>query len=141
MKKYSFLFFLALTACTIAPAKIDYGNDACKFCSMTIVDKQHAAQLVTNKGKAFKYDAIECMLNDLKSTPTAAIELFLVIDYLNPSVLIDATTATYLISPEIKSPMGANLSAFASNEAAQPFVKTPASRVYSWTEIQGQSFN
>ena len=29
-------------------------------------DPQHAAQIVTTKGKAYKYDAAECMINDLK---------------------------------------------------------------------------
>ena len=29
---------------------------------MTIVDRQHAAEAVTSKGKVFKFDAIECMV-------------------------------------------------------------------------------
>jgi copper chaperone NosL len=30
---------------------------------MTIVDKVHAAEIVTKKGKVCKFDATECMIN------------------------------------------------------------------------------
>ena len=142
MRKLSTLFLLLtlISACSIVPSKIEYGNDACHFCTMTIVDEQHATEIVTKKGKAFKYDAIECLLNDLKNTDIGTIELFLVTDYLNPASLIDANTATYLISPAIKSPMGANLSAFATKEAAEKFVKSDADKLFSWQEIQKQNF-
>lgn len=60
------ILFILITSCSIEPAKIQYGKDACHYCKMNIVDKMHAAQYVTKKGKAFKYDAVECMLNDLK---------------------------------------------------------------------------
>ena len=47
------------------------------------------------------------------------VALHLVCDYLKEGNLIDATKATYLISKEIESPMGAHLAAFASREDAQ----------------------
>ncbi len=134
-----FLIMLNLIfACSIEPSKIEYGKDACHFCKMTIVEKTHAAQIVTKKGKPFKYDAIECLLNDLYNRNIDEIELFLVTDYLNPTVIIDAKTAIYLISPAIKSPMGANLSAFLSNEDAEKFVKTNVDKTLNWKEIQAR---
>ncbi len=62
-----FLVSQLLSSCQPRPEPIHYGQDACDFCRMTIVDKQHAAQMVTEKGRVYKYDAIECMLNDLKT--------------------------------------------------------------------------
>ena len=53
-----------IISCKVEESPINYGQDACKFCKMTIVDKQHAAEIVTKKGKPFKYDAIECMVRD-----------------------------------------------------------------------------
>ena len=44
-----------LLACSVEPKPINYGRDACHFCKMTIVDNQHAAEIITLKGKAFKY--------------------------------------------------------------------------------------
>ncbi|MET2985164.1 nitrous oxide reductase accessory protein NosL [Aureibaculum conchae] len=142
MKKLIVLFFMTslVFACSIEPSKIEYGKDACHFCKMAIVEKTHATQIVTKKGKPFKYDAIECMVNDLLKRDINEIELFLVTDYLKPATLIDAKTATYLISPTIQSPMGANLSAFAAKEDAQKFVKTDIDKLYNWAKIQKVNF-
>ena len=48
---------------------------------MNIVDQQHAAEIVTEKGKPFKYDAIECMMRDIKMKKRNEISLFLITDY------------------------------------------------------------
>lgn len=131
---------LMFVSCAIEPSKIEYGKDACYFCKMTIVEQTHATQIVTKKGKPYKYDAIECMLNDLKEREINKIELFLVTDFLNPTTLIDAKAAMYLISPAVQSPMGANLSAFSTKIEAEKFIKTDADKLFNWQEIQQQSF-
>ncbi|MDT0554240.1 nitrous oxide reductase accessory protein NosL [Urechidicola vernalis] len=126
---------LILGACSKAPEKINFGSDMCHFCKMTIVDTQHAAQYVTKKGKQFKYDAIECVLNELSETGIDKVGTILVSDYSNPGVMTDATLATYLISKNIQSPMGANLSAFSKDEFAQGFVKVESDQVFTWKTI------
>jgi len=138
------LFILMLNlifACSIEPSKIEYGKDACSFCKMNIVEKAHAAQIVTKKGKPYKYDAIECMLNDLDDRKVNKIALFLVTDYLKPTLLIDAKSATYLVSSSIKSPMGANLSAFSSKKDAEKFVKVEVDKLFNWQEIKTSWFS
>jgi len=132
---FSLLIFLILTSCDIKPQPINYGEDACHFCKMTIVDKQHAAQIVTNKGKAFKFDAVECMLNHLKDIDTSEVALYLVTDYLAPGVLLDATTSQYIISENIPSPMGEFLSSVDSEEAVLQLQKDKEGSIYSWDEI------
>ena len=140
MKKLIVLFFMMslIFACSIEPSKIEYGKDACHFCKMTIVEQTHAAQIVTKKGKPFKYYAAECLLNDIEARNIDDIELFLVTDYLNPTILIDAKTAMFLISPAIKSPMGANLSSFSSKEEVEKFVKSDADKIFNWQEINAR---
>ena len=88
------------------------------------------------KGKAFKYDAVECMLNDLKDKDQQKIALFLVADYAAPEKLIDAKQALFLISTSIQSPMGANLSTFATKAEADIFVKSETDSLFNWHEIQ-----
>ena len=131
----NFYIFLLITvlisACTVAPSKIEYGKDACSFCDMTIVDKTHAAEYVTKKGRAYKFDAIECLINDLEDKNEEEMAYILVTDFLNPTVLINATETTYLVSEEIKSPMGANLSAFKTKEEIVYKGKT-----YNWQRIK-----
>lgn len=103
---------------------------------MTIVDNQHAAEAVTSKGKVYKYDAIECLINDLKQKNEIDFSLLFVNDYSAPGALIDAKTATFLISKEIKSPMGAFLSAFEKHEEAQKVMNEHKGDLFNWEEIQ-----
>ncbi len=143
MKKLvGFLLVLNLLfSCSIEPSKIEYGKDACHYCKMTIVEETHAAEIVTKKGKPYKYDAIECMLNDFENREEKDIALFLVTDYETPKKLIDAKTATYLISKNIKSPMGANLTAFTQKENAEKYATNGIDNIFNWEELQNHFFN
>ena len=141
MKKQLLPLLLTLAfsiACTVSPKPIDYGHVACHYCSMTIVDKQHAAQLVTTKGKVFNFDAVECMMNQLKDMDESTISLFLANDFDRPGELIDATSATYLISENIPSPMGAYLSAFEEEGAAHQALDANGGQLLSWSQLKQQ---
>jgi copper chaperone NosL len=127
---------LIFSSCAIEQEEINYGKDGCHFCKMTIVDNQHAAQLVTAKGKVSKYDAIECLINDLKKRNSVDIGLLLVNDYSNPGELISAETATFLISEGIPSPMGAFLSGFNNKEDAESTKMDKGGALYDWQAIQ-----
>ena len=137
MKKVLSLLSLGLLMASCAPKAepIDYGKEECAFCKMTIVSPQFASEVVTQKSKAFKYDAVECMLQAPQEDQVA---LHLVCDYLKEGNLIDATKATYLISPEIQSPMGAHLAAFASKEEAQKVQAEKGGDLYDWAGIQAK---
>jgi copper chaperone NosL len=141
MKKYSILFvlfFLTLVSCTTTPKAIEYGSEGCHFCSMTIVDTQHAAQFMTQKGKTYSFDAIECLLNYLKEHSDYDIALFQISNFIVPGEFIEASKATYLVSKNIPSPMGANLSAFATEEAANKMQKENEGILYSWKELRSK---
>ena len=129
------ILLLITIGCTVKPQPIAYGSDACHFCSMTIVDQQHAAQTVTKKGKAFKFDASECMMNHLKEVNADEVALFLVNDYEAPGELINATEATYLISKEIPSPMGEFLTAFGTKEGAEMAQAGNQGELFTWGEL------
>ncbi|MCR9264271.1 MAG: nitrous oxide reductase accessory protein NosL [Flavobacteriaceae bacterium] len=132
----SFTILCLIIGCSVGPKPIDYGHVGCHYCSMTIVDKQHAAQLVTKKGKVFNFDAIECMINHLKDEDESTMALFLVNDFDQPGELADATKTSYLISENIPSPMGAFLSAFSVEQAAQHALDENGGELYTWAEIK-----
>ena len=139
MKQFIFLgiITLLLTSCNVSPQPINYGSDACHFCDMTIVDRQHASELVTTKGRAYKYDAIECMVHALQDEfKDTEMAYYLVADFNRPGELVDATKASYLVSEQLQSPMGANLSAFLNEEAAKNAQEKFTGDTYSWKEIQ-----
>ena len=126
---------ILMTNCSVEPQDINYGKDACHFCKMSIVDQQHAAEIVNSKGKAYKYDAIECMLRD-KTTDEMDVALYLVMDYYSPNTFVDATKATYVISENIPSPMGAFLSAVSTESTAIQMVDEHSGDYYAWSAIK-----
>lgn len=133
LKPFAGLFILLLTiSCKVEPEAIAYGKDQCSFCMMNIIDKTHAAQYVTKKGKQFKFDAVECLVNDLSNKNENDLAIILVANYSNPGEMINAKTASYLISPNIKSPMGANLSAVSNFENAKELQQKYAGEIYTW---------
>ncbi len=133
------LSLFIVTSCKVEPKEINYGNDHCHFCDMTVVDKTHAAQYVTKKGKAFMFDAIECMVNELnRDNSEENMSFLLVADYANPGELVDALAATYLISEKIKSPMGANLSAFSSKKTAEEMLAKNGGELLTWEQLKAK---
>ncbi|MFD0835066.1 nitrous oxide reductase accessory protein NosL [Mariniflexile aquimaris] len=126
---------LIFTSCNVGPQAINYGSDGCHFCKMTIVDKVHAAEIVTKKGKVYKFDATECMIHFMNEFDVNDIKLYLSNNYTEPEALIDATKATFLISENIPSPMGAFLSAFKTEAEAQKFQSEQGGRLFNWNQL------
>ncbi|TDS57200.1 nitrous oxide reductase accessory protein NosL [Myroides indicus] len=137
MKRLIFISTLfLLMGCGKNAQPINYGSDGCDFCRMTIVDKAHVAQLVTSKGKNFKFDAIECMVHYLNQQENDQnYHLLLVADLSNPGETIDAKSAVYIISKKIPSPMGAFLSALKTESEAEEIIAENGGEIYNWNEI------
>lgn len=132
------LALLYLLACTAEPKPIDYGNDNCQFCGMTIMDNKYAAELVTVKGKVFKFDAIECMLRYIARIDKQEYAYKLISDYSNPGELINAQKSVYLISKNLASPMGAYLSGFSSEGVAKLAMEENGGILYNWEQINAK---
>lgn len=128
---------LALYSCSIEPVDIDYGNIHCMYCDMTVVDQSHSAEYVTNKGKAYVFDAIECLVRTINENKNEnELAFVLIADFNHPGTLVDAKTSTFMINEKIKSPMGANLSAFSTKESAIQIQNEQGGDLYSWEELK-----
>ncbi len=127
---------LFLSACTVEPVPINYGSDACNFCKMNIVDSQHAAEFVTKKGKVYKFDAIECMMNQMKDFGSEEIALYMVSDYSTPGELTDAVAATYLKTEAIPSPMGGFLTGFKEMAEAEKILSNAEGEKFDWNQLK-----
>jgi len=100
--------------CTPQPDPIRYGQDACQFCKMTIVDQRFAAEVVTKKGRAFKFDDLGCLVKHVKAEGYTDDELAhaLVADFAHPGTLLDARKAVFVQSKVLRSPMRGDVAAF-----------------------------
>lgn len=130
------LVLLILSACAPKAKPIEYGQDGCDYCKMTIVDNQHAAEAVTEKGKVYKFDAIECMVNFILNNTDKKMAILLVNPYTQPGDLIPVDESTFLISKSMPSPMGAFLSAFPSTVQAEEMRAEKGGALYNWEELQ-----
>lgn len=103
---YLFLF-LAMSGCIkSSPEKIFIGKDYCDHCHMTISDHRFGGELLTPKGKVFKFDSLECMKNYEHSHSDQGIFKKYVLDSKNPGDVIDANEAIFIKYDSLRSPMG-----------------------------------
>lgn len=140
MKKLFLLFISALpiiSACGNDPEPINFGEDNCAHCKMMITDEKYGAELVTDKGKIYKYDSIECLLEQLHNNTfrDAQIGSMWVIDFSNPRTLIDAKSAYYTQNDEFRSPMGLNVQAFGNFADFEKFLNENGGDKLTWDEL------
>lgn len=112
------MFFLA--GCNSGPAPIRLGQDSCDFCKMAIADKNFGAEIITNKGKVYKFDDTHCLaaFRAEKIDSNIVRDVYLV-NFDDPHNFIKAGEALLIRSDEIHSPMGGNTAALDKEDAAK----------------------
>jgi copper chaperone NosL len=128
---------LFLVSCSVEPEPIQYGKDACHHCKMTLMDNKFGAEVVTTKGKIYKFDDTNCLINFLNSDQisNADVAHCLITDFGSPGVLIDARNAFYIKSEKIKSPMASNIAAFQNKSNLDNHNATWRGIILSWGEL------
>lgn len=111
---------ITLGACAEkGPQEIAVGKDQCDNCKMTISEPKYATQLLTEKGRVYKFDDISCLEDyEISNAETTANAKTYVADF--PSgEFVETQTATLIKGGEIKSPMGGNTQAFKDKATAE----------------------
>jgi len=126
-----------LLSCSTGSQPINYGKDNCDFCKMTIMDQKFGTEIVTKKGKIYKFDSDECMRNfyNKNISEIVTFEYIYVADYANPGGLSNGKLAFYLHGPKVKSPMGGNLAAFSKKVDAEDFQKKLGGEILTFDQM------
>ena len=137
MKRLSYILILLLSiSCTTKEADpIKLNSDGCDFCKMKIADGKFGAELITIKGRIYKFDDIHCMINYHKENLTTNIQSFYIHDFNQNNVLIPAENAFYVKGGEISSPMRGNIIAVKTEEEAKKIALKYNANPISWSEI------
>lgn len=134
----AFLGIIFLLACTTEPEAINYGKDNCQFCKMTIMDNKYGCELVTQKGKVFKFDDVSCMIkyiNISEQTPKDYAHI-VVNSYEKPGTLVATNQLFFIVSPNFSSPMMGNTAAFSNEKLANESLKNDRiAKKYTWVEL------
>ncbi|MCB0480191.1 MAG: nitrous oxide reductase accessory protein NosL [Flavobacteriales bacterium] len=100
---------------------------------MSITDQRYGTEIVTEKGKIYTFDSIECMIDYTEESGVKAAQQ-LVTSILNPGVLIDAKGTFVIKCKAMPSPMGRYLTAFPSKEEAQKIIDEKGGEILPWDE-------
>ncbi|MBI3137441.1 MAG: nitrous oxide reductase accessory protein NosL [Sphingobacteriales bacterium] len=144
MKKvYFFLFVCGLTglgACRPGPTPFVYGKDICYTCKMGIIDPKFGAELITKKGKLYKFDDVICLNQYLKTGATEEKEIrqTVVVNFEKGNEFLDIHTASFLVAPDLKSPMGSHAAAFATKTNAEKARQEIKGELLNWKELSAK---
>jgi copper chaperone NosL len=135
----SLILFVSFS-CSVGPEPIHYGEDDCVLCAMTIMDKRYGTEIVTNKGKVFKFDSVECLVEYLldKKVDTEDVKYVLVTPFNQPEVLVDAGTSQVLHSKNLPSPMGKYLTVFKDKTDAMQFREEFGGALFCWDDLMAE---
>jgi copper chaperone NosL len=117
----------------VEPIKLNADN--CDFCKMSIADGKYAAEVITQKGRVYKFDDISCMTNYCKENSNGKIGAYYVSDFSQDNYLIPAETAFFLSGGTIKSPMHGGIIAFSKDNDAKEFGKKLNAKSIAWNSI------
>ena len=131
-----FLLLTLIISCSKKGAEpIKLNIDGCEFCKMKIADGKFGAEVITTKGRIYKFDDMHCMVNYHKENPNSKIQSFYIHDFNQNNTLIAAETAFYVKGGSINSPMRGNTIAVQTNEEVKQMAEKYNASPISWTEI------
>jgi len=131
------ILLIILCGCKTGSEPINYGHDECEFCRMQISDNRYGSEIITDKGKVFKFDEIGCMIEYamVKNFIGDTNQKFLVTDFATPETFIDATNVFFVQNENFRSPMGLNVAAFESEVSRQKFVAESGGNLLNWVDV------
>lgn len=133
---------IVLAGCADGVRPIAFGRAECDYCRMRIDDPRFGGEIVTTRGRARQFDAVECTASYYTTLPSEAKAIAWVIDFEHPGRLIPAATAHFLqVSGEhVGSPMGRGIVAVAPTADVSALQRQlGATRVMSWREVLASS--
>ena len=132
------LGMISFTSCKPEAEKIVVGKDVCAECKMTIVDPKFGGEIVTRKGRVYKFDDVHCVAQFLnrRGVELSEIHQTLFVNYNDPDKFVNVGSAEFVISSKIKSPMGGNAIAFPDHQSAEKkSAEYEGSKVTNWSTL------
>jgi copper chaperone NosL len=113
------LLAIVFSSCNTDPEIIQEGKDQCYSCKMTITDIKYAAEIVTTKGKVYKFDDVYCLLafNKEKVVTDKQVKDIYLSDFTGEHTLIKAGESFLLQGGQIRGPMNGNIIASGNKDS------------------------
>jgi copper chaperone NosL len=126
-----------LSSCASSPTPIEVGKDKCDFCKMTVSDNRFGGEVITPKGKIYKFDDAHCLISFLhsgtiKNEVNASVYF---IGFSGNHALVPANAALFLKSDLLRSPMDGNVAAFDNKDSLRNALEKFPGQLISWNEL------
>ncbi|MBL0359167.1 MAG: nitrous oxide reductase accessory protein NosL [Chitinophagaceae bacterium] len=131
------LFPFLLTSCNTGPEAIVAGTDNCYFCKMAITDTKYGAEIVTGRGKIYKFDDLHCLLafTKAKMIEREQVKDIYLADFTGAHSLVKASESFLLQGDAIHGPMNGNVIAFKDKDSLKKIaIQFNASEI-SWQQL------
>ncbi|HEX7846545.1 MAG TPA: nitrous oxide reductase accessory protein NosL, partial [Chitinophagaceae bacterium] len=119
------------------PEPFKYGTDECHACKMTIMDPKFGCEIITTKGKLYKFDDAICIARFLTENKLAEkdIKQTLVINFDKQNDFLAVNKAVFVLAQAVKTPMNSHVAAFATKDAAEKFSADKSGAILNWKEV------
>jgi copper chaperone NosL len=126
-----------LNSCNTDPEPLKIGKDNCSFCKMTISDNRYGAEIITRKGKVYKFDDSHCLLSFIQSKTVEKKDLGKVYftDFMGEHALIKADDVFLLQSDFFRGPMNGNIAAFKNEDSMKKVAKQYNGNILTWKQL------
>ncbi len=134
----SIIMMMVVTSCNAGPQPLQLGKDNCDFCQMTISNVRLGAEIVTVKGKVFKFDDMHCIQAYLKSgvIDQSEVKDIYLVDFSGTHELKNRNEMFLLKSDRLHTPMGGNIAAFSSKDSLNAVMDTFKGQEVLWDNIE-----
>lgn len=130
-------FTATLASCNTKPTPLKLGVDNCFLCKMNITDSKFGAELITQKGKVYKFDDMFCIIEFVKTETVEqqSIDGIYFVDFANNQQFVKANNAHLFKSDALRSPMNGNIAAFADQTSMQQMMQKYNGTKVNWSEL------
>ncbi len=106
-------------SCNPSADPIKVGVDICQYCKMNISDVKYGAEVITKKGKIYKYDEAHCLISAIKEHEIELKEInkIYLTDFAGDHQLIEKDQSYFLKSELLRSPMAGNVAVFSNKDS------------------------
>jgi copper chaperone NosL len=132
MKRLLMVTLALVAGCSAGPEPIRWGTDACDVCRMVLTDKLFGAELVEEGGQVRKFDGLDELVT---YTSQSGKKGKVYVTNGKDGALVPIEQAVIVRSPGLISPMGGDVTTFASKADADAYIQAQKLDNVSWPAL------
>jgi copper chaperone NosL len=131
------ILIFTMNSCNAKPETLVLGKDNCYLCKMTVTDARFGGEIISTKGRIFKFDDIHCLVSFINSNGIEKnnIKDIYLVDYSDQHELLKAENSFLYHSEQLRSPMNGNIAAFATKEKREAAAASLKGENIEWNSL------